>query len=245
MSKFVRSAPLFAAIVLCSAPAFATPSQPGSVASDGSQAWYTFTGQLDAQKYATSDQITPENAGRLQTAWQVHTGDVSDGSDKNGPPASDWSATPLFVNDTIYVSTPFYRVLALEPDTGKVKWTFDSKTELKDPTQGELKTRGVSYWQAEQPIAGQPCQKIIYLGTPQGHLYAMDADSGQACANFAENGVLDINQWNTINPKWPLSILQPPTVYKNQLFIGWAGKDWARPSSLPGRCSASTRRPAS
>ena len=25
---------------------------------------------------------------------------------------------------------------------------------------------------------------------------------------------------------WPLSLLQPPTVYKNFLFIGWAGKDW-------------------
>ena len=39
-------------------------------------------------------------------------------------------------------------------------------------------------------------------------------------------GLLDVNQWNTTNNKWPLSILQPPTVYKDTLFIGWAGKDW-------------------
>ncbi len=208
--------------------------QPGSKAGDGSQAWYTFTGQLNGQKYATADQITPDNAAKLQTAWQLHTGDISDGSKKDGPPSTVWSATPLFVNDTVYVSTPFYRVLAVEPDTGKIKWTFDSKSILKGLTQGELKTRGVAYWQAETPVAGEACQKIIYIGTMDAHLFALDADSGAPCTSFGENGVLDVNQWNTVNGKWPLSLLQPPTVYKNQLFIGWAGKDWAEAVQPPG-----------
>src|SRR5437868_8247606 len=118
-------------VALTALPALAQ-SQPGSTASDGSQAWYTFTGQLNAQKYATADQITPANVGRLQTAWQIHTGDVSDGKDPKGPKASDWGATPLFVNDTLYVSTVFDRIFALEPDTGKVKWTFDTKVPLVD-----------------------------------------------------------------------------------------------------------------
>jgi len=47
----------------------------------------------------------------------MHTGDVSDGSGQL--PATVWSATPLFVNDTLYLSTPFYRIFALEPDTGR------------------------------------------------------------------------------------------------------------------------------
>ena len=227
---------LFALTALAAAsPSFAySADQAGSKASDGSQAWYTFTGQLNAQKYATADQITPDNAGRLQTAWQLHTGDISDGSKKDGPPSTVWSATPLFVNDTVYVSTPFYRVLAVEPDTGKVKWTFDSKSILKGLTQGELKTRGVAYWQAETPVAGEACQKIIYIGTMDAHLFALDADSGAPCTSFGQNGVLDVNQWNTVNGKWPLSLLQPPTVYKNQLFIGWAGKDWAEAVQPPG-----------
>ena len=221
------------AVALACSPAFAA-DQPGSVASDGSQAWYTFAGQLNAQKYALADQITPDNAGKLQTAWQLHTGDVSDGKDPKGPKASDWGATPLFVNDTLYVSTPFDRIFAVEPDTGKVKWTFDTHVPLVDPTQGELKNRGLSYWQAASPVAGQACQKIVYLGTMDGKVFAVDADSGQACAGFGQNGVLDINQWNTVNAKWPLSILQPPTVYKNQLFIGWSGQDWTQAVQPPG-----------
>jgi len=224
--------PAVTAAALCS-PSFAD-DQPGSVASDGSQAWYTFTGQLNAQKYATADQITPDNVGKLGVAWQVHTGDVSDGKNPNGPRASDWGATPLFVNDTLYVSTVFDRIFALEPDTGKVKWSFDTKVPLVDPTQGELKNRGLSYWQAASPAAGQPCQKIVYLGTPDGKLFAVDADSGKACTGFGQNGVLDVNQWNTVNNKWPLSILQPPTVYKNQLFVGWAGQDWTQAVQPPG-----------
>ena len=116
-----------------------------------------------------------------------------------------WSATPLFVNDTIYLSTPFYRIFALAPDTGKVKWTYDTKSALKALTQPDLKTRGVAYWQSANPVAGQPCQKIVYIGTMDAKLHAVDADTGKRCTGFANNGVLDINQWNTTNDKWPLS----------------------------------------
>ena len=207
----------------------------GSACAQG-QDWYTFNGDLAAQKYATAAQITPANVGKLTKAWEVHTGDVSDGS--GDKPASDWSATPLFVNDTIYLSTPFYRIFALAPDTGKVKWTYDTKSTLKALTQPDLKTRGVAYWQSANPVAGQPCQKIVYIGTMDAKLHAVDADTGKRCTSFANNGILDINQWNTTNDKWPLSILQPPTVYKNTLFIGWAGKDWADAEAPPGRVFA-------
>jgi quinoprotein glucose dehydrogenase len=203
-----------------------------TTASAAPQDWYTFNGDLKAQKFSGAEQITPENVGRLAKAWEVHTGDVSDGS--GGKPVSDWSATPLFVNNTVYVGTPFYRIFALAPDTGKVKWTYDSQAPLKAETQPDLKTRGVAYWQAATPQAGQTCQKIVYLGTMDAKLHAVDADTGKLCAGFGDNGILDINQWNKTNNIWPLSLLQPPTVYKDTLFIGWAGKDWAYKTNPPG-----------
>jgi quinoprotein glucose dehydrogenase len=201
----------------------------GSARYDG---WYTFNGDIKSQKFSTADQISPKNVGKLEKAWEMHTGDVSDGS--GTIPLSDWSATPLFVNDTVYVSTPFYRVFALAPDTGQVKWTYDTHAVLDAVTQPDLKTRGVAYWQTAIPQAGAPCQKIIYIGTMDAKLHAVDADTGHKCTGFANGGVLDINAWNTTNNKWPLSILQPPTVYKDTLFIGWAGKDWADSEAPPG-----------
>ena len=208
----------------------------GVAAAANSQNWDTFNGDLQAQKYSSADQITPDNVGKLKKVWEVHTGDVSNGS--GDKPMSVWSATPLFANDTVYVGTPFYRIFAIAPDTGKVKWTYDTHAVLKAETQPDLKSRGVAYWQAKDPVAGQPCQKIVYIGTMDAKLHAVDADTGKRCQGFADGGVLDINQWNTTNDKWPLSILQPPTVYKNTLFIGWAGKDWADSEAPPGRVFA-------
>ncbi len=217
-------------------PAPQPPSQAPVVGATRYDGWYTFNGDLEDRKYSEADQITPQNVGKLEKAWEVHTGDMSDGS--GNKPKSDWSATPLFVNDTVYVSTPFYRIFALAPDTGKVKWTFDTHAVLKAETQPDLKTRGVAYWQAAKPEAGKPCQKIVYIGTMDAKLHAVDADTGKKCEGFADNGVLNLNQWNTTNAKWPLSILQPPTVYKDTLYIGWAGKDWADSEAPPGRVFA-------
>ena len=217
-------------------PAPQPPSQAPVVGATHYSGWYTFNGDLEDRKYSAASQITPQNVDQLQKAWEVHTGDMSDGSGKL--PKSDWSATPLFVNDTVYVSTPFYRIFAIAPDTGKVKWTYDTHAVLKAETQPDLKTRGVAYWQAAKPQAGKPCQKIVYIGTMDAKLHAVDADTGKKCQGFAKDGVLDLNQWNTTNAKWPLSILQPPTVYKDTLYIGWAGKDWADSEAPPGRVFA-------
>ncbi len=194
--------------------------------------WSTFNGDLKAQKFSPAALITPDNVGGLKMAWETHTGDVSDGS--GGKPATGWAATPLFVNDTLYLGTPFYRVIALEPDTGKVKWTFNPHAVLKALTQPDLKNRGVAYWQAANPQAGEACEKMVYVGTMDAKLYGVDADTGKPCPNFGKNGMVDVNQWNTANDKWPLSLLQPPTVYHDTLFLGWAGRDWTDSAAPPG-----------
>ena len=198
----------------------------------GTATWDSFHGQLNAQKYSPLTQITADNVGKLTKVWEFHTGDVSDG--KGDTPATVWSATPIFANDTLYIGTPFDRLIALDPGTGKEKWHYDTKSSRKALTQPVLKNRGVSYWQAKNPVTGEACQKMVYMGTVDGKLFALDADSGKPCSGFANNGVLDLNQWNTVNAKYPLSVLQPPTVVGNHLLVGWAGKDWAYAEAPPG-----------
>ena len=194
--------------------------------------WDSFHGQLNAQKYSPLDQITADNVGKLEKVWEVHTGDMADGS--GDKPATVWSATPVFANDTLYIGTPFYRILALDPGTGEERWSFDTQSTLKALTQPALKNRGVAYWQADDPAEGKACQKIVYIGTMDARLFAVDADTGKPCADFADNGVLDVNQWNTTNDEWPLSLLQPPTVVGDHLILGWAGNDWAFEQAPPG-----------
>ncbi|RTN19818.1 pyrroloquinoline quinone-dependent dehydrogenase [Enterobacter hormaechei] len=210
----------------------ASASQPATPLVPGTPTWDSFHGQLNAQKYSPLTQITADNVGKLTKVWEFHTGDVSDG--KGDTPATVWSATPIFANDTLYIGTPFDRLIALDPGTGKEKWHYDTKSSRKALTQPVLKNRGVSYWQAKNPVSGEACQKMVYMGTVDGKLFALDADSGKPCSGFANNGVLDLNQWNTVNAKYPLSVLQPPTVVGNQLLVGWAGKDWAYAEAPPG-----------
>lgn len=210
----------------------ASANQPATPLVPSTATWDSFHGQLNAQKYSPLKQITAENVGKLTKVWEFHTGDVSDG--KGDTPATVWSATPIFANDTLYIGTPFDRLIALDPGTGKEKWHYDTKSPRKALTQPVLKNRGVSYWQAKNPVAGEACQKIVYMGTVDGKLYAIDADSGKPCSDFADNGMLDVNQWNTVNAKFPLSILQPPTVVGDHLIVGWAGKDWAYAEAPPG-----------
>ncbi|OJA04032.1 pyrroloquinoline quinone-dependent dehydrogenase [Halomonas sp. QHL1] len=209
-----------------------TPSRAPIPLLPGEPTWDSFHGQLNAQKYSPLDQINADNVGELEKVWEVHTGDVADGS--GDLPATVWSATPVFANNTLYIGTPFYRILALDPGSGEEKWSFDTQSSLEALTQPALKNRGVAYWEADDPVAGEPCQKIIYMGTMDAQLFAVDADSGEQCADFADNGVLDVNQWNDTNDKWPLSLLQPPTVVGDRLILGWAGMDWAYEQAPPG-----------
>ncbi|HEY4076515.1 MAG TPA: pyrroloquinoline quinone-dependent dehydrogenase [Rhizomicrobium sp.] len=194
--------------------------------------WSDFNGNVKAQKYSTATQITPDNVKNLGVAWSLHTGDVVKVAGNPKKPKTSWQSTPLFVNNTLYVSTPLYRIFAVEPDTGKVKWIYKAQTDPNSKFHG--KNRGITYWAASNPVAGQPCQKILYLGTVEGKLHAIDADTGQLCQGFGDHGILNVDQWNTINHKFPFELNQAPVVYKDTLVLGWAGVDWSWQDSPPG-----------
>lgn len=195
---------------------------------DPPQNWDAFGGNQQAQKYSTATQISPDNVKNLKKAWEVHTGDVGSGAHE-----TTWGATPLFVNNTVYVGTPFYRIYAVEPDTGKVKWTYAASKQGDAANQG-FKGRGVAYWASSAPVAGQPCQKMVYIGTMDGELHGVDADTGKRCPGFGNNGVVNVDAWNTINHKWKVGLIQPPAVYKDTLILGWAGLDWVYKTENPG-----------
>src|SRR6185369_14300943 len=197
--------------------------------SDLEQLWDAFGGNQQAQKYSTATQITPDNVKDLKRAWSIHTGDVS-----SGARSTTWGATPLFANNTVYVGTPWYRIVAVEPDTGKTKWTYATHGGEGPPENQGLKNRGVAYWAAAEPQAGQACQKMVYVGTMTGELHGVDADSGKPCAGFGKNGVVDVNAWATKNSKWKIGLIQPPAVYKDTLILGWAGNDWVYKVENPG-----------
>lgn len=229
----IRFTLLLTTALIAAAPAMAqTTAERTEPLVPETATWDGFHGQLNAQKYSPLTEITADNVDQLEKVWEVHTGDLSDGTGDLA--ATVWSATPIYANDTLYIGTPFYRILALDPATGEEKWNFDTKSTLEPLTQPAIKNRGVAYWEADEPVEGEACQKIVYLGTMDARLFAVDADTGEACTDFGEDGVFDTNQYNTVNAHFPTSLLQPPTIVGNHVILGWAGSDWDWAEAPPG-----------
>src|SRR4029079_1957702 len=82
--------------------------------------------------------------------------------------------TPLVINGVMYVSTPYGRVVALDPATGREKWTFPLPS-------GNPSTRGVEYFAGDRQTPPQ-----IVFGSSDGKLYSLDAVTGEANDSFCE-----------------------------------------------------------
>jgi quinoprotein glucose dehydrogenase len=84
----------------------------------------------------------------------------------------------------MYISTPFSRVIALDPVTGKEKWNYEPKIDLQAFYAEGLINRGVSNWLDPARTAHQPCRRRIYIGTIDARLISLDAASGHSCGGF-------------------------------------------------------------
>src|SRR5690606_27809050 len=82
--------------------------------------WLQYGKNSFGTRFVDSEQINPSNVKELQVAWTFRTGDVA------GKGAEDQN-TPLRVSDTVYVCTPYNKVIALDAVTGTEKWSYDPK----------------------------------------------------------------------------------------------------------------------
>src|SRR5262249_28668045 len=144
--------------------------------------WTHYGGDEGGARYSAAAQINRGNVARLKVAWTFRTGDVSDGS--AGENKLKFEATPILFNGTLYVSTPFNRVIALDPSNGKQKWAYDPEINRKTRFSEGLVSRGVSAWQDPRAKDGSPCKRTIFLGTIDARLIAIDADAGKPCLSF-------------------------------------------------------------
>ena len=149
------------------------------------QQWPHYGGDAAGRKYSPLEQIHRGNVADLELAWQYDTGDFSDGSPPY-PSRSAFEATPLVVDGVLYVVTPFHRLIALQSETGKELWTFDSEFDRRNRVN-LYTSRGAAYWSDGD-------RKRLLLGNQDGFLFSIDADTGKPDASFADNGRLDLGK---------------------------------------------------
>jgi len=170
-------------------------------------------------RFSPLTQITRANVTDLHVAWIYHHGDVSDGSD--GTTRTSFNATPIVVDDALYFCTGKNRVIALEPETGRELWAFDPKTKLRKLQGPYPRTcRGVAYWPGDRTGSTSACRARVFTGTIDSELIALDARTGEPCADFGAGGRVELREGIGDAPPWEYYPTSPPLVVGNLVVIG-------------------------
>src|SRR5262245_60068340 len=79
-----------------------------------------------ASQYSPLAQIRPDNVARLEPAWTDRTGVPLIALPGGGRPPA-FEAPPVYAFGLLFIGTPYGKVIALEPETGRERWSFDAK----------------------------------------------------------------------------------------------------------------------
>jgi quinoprotein glucose dehydrogenase len=176
--------------------------------------WNAYGGDAGGTRYSSLTQINESNVHTLKPAWTFRTGELETYKGTNAIEKAAFEATPILIDNTLYFSTPSCRVFALDPSTGKQKWMYDPKLNLKN-FYSEITTRGVSAWPSST-IKNKKVKRRIFIGALDGRLIALDAAAGKPVNTFGKNGVVDLREGLGDD----VSITSPPAVIGNIVIAG-------------------------
>ena len=198
---------------------------------DIAQDWTAYGGNLHATRFSTLDAITPDNVSKLERVWTFRSGDMPS-AEAHGEYSPE--NTPLKVGDDLYICTAMGIGIALDAATGLEEWRYDPDVP-EDAIPYGATCRGVAYY--ENPEAANPdemCATRILWGTLDARLLAVDARTGQPCADFGMNGEVSLERGlgETV-PGW-YSITAAPTVVRGVVVMGAQVQDGQAEDSPSG-----------
>src|SRR5207247_146697 len=122
------------------------PSGAAALPAPTEQDWPFYGGDQAGTKYSPLADITRDTVARLSPAWEWATQEKALPAFGTRPGA--FEVTPLMIDNVLYLSTPYNRVVALNADTGAELWSYDPKTyEDGQPPNGTgYVHRGVAAW---------------------------------------------------------------------------------------------------
>lgn len=179
--------------------------------------WPVYGHDAGGMRYSPLTEINRTNVDRLQRAW---TYDVP-------TTPNSWlqafESTPLMVNGALYFATQTGLAIALDAETGKQLWTFDSYGAASGKVR-PLPNRGMTYWQGESPEACDgrraAADSRIFFTTPDARLFALDPATGKPCAGFGRGGAIDLREGIVKYPKRAYDVTSPPVIYKDLIIVG-------------------------
>jgi quinoprotein glucose dehydrogenase len=189
---------------------------------DSGAGWPYYGHDAGGMRYSPLKEISRENVATLKVAWTFHTGDISEG--RGDHKRSGFETTPLLVDGTLYLTTAFNRVIALDPATGTQRWAYDPKIELDGDYGDGLVNRGAATWLDSARPTDQPCRRRIFESTQDTRLVALDAVNGSPCAGFGKDGQVNLRDVAGYHAGW-YHMTSPPAVIDDLVIVGSAIDD--------------------
>ncbi len=176
---------------------------------------WPFVGSGQAQaKYSTAREITAANIDEVEIVWQWRPNETP--LERYGTRPGPFQATPIMVDNVLYLSTMYTRVVALDAETGAELWSFDPRVYEGGPKGAGptgFKHRGVAWWSDGN-------ESRIFLNS-RDRLYAIDAATGKPDAGFGEGGsVLLTDAFARPTTRHEFDQTSPPVVFEDLVIVG-------------------------
>ena len=170
--------------------------------------WKTYGNDPGHQRFSTLTQIAPDNVDQLTRAWEFDT----------NVRGRKWQNTPVVIDGTMYITLQNGGVVALEPETGKELWRYET------PVRGRS-VRAVAYWPGDASASA----RLLYGAGDK--LIALDPKTGRAIESFGTNGVAEVHPGGP-TPRGDgfgtgFQISSPPAIYKNLAIVGGSQSEGA------------------
>ena len=207
MIRLIATATLLSAALL--SPALAGAQEPGAMIE-----WPHVGAEPAHTKYSTADEITVANVGELEIAWKWEPNETP--LEEYGTRPGPFQATPIMVDNVLYLSTMYTRVAALDAETGTELWTFDPRV-YEDGPKGAgptgFKHRGIAWWSDGDDAR-------IFLNS-RDRLYAINAETGELDPGFGGGGsVLLTEGHGRPVTRFEFDQTSPPVVFEDLVIVG-------------------------
>lgn len=183
--------------------------------------WPYYGGDAQATRYSPLAQITPENVGSLEPVFTFHTQDMPTGTaeGKYSP-----EVTPLKLGDDLLMCSAMNILISVDAATGEENWRYDPEVS-NDAIPYGATCRGVSVYRNPDASEGDACATRVIEGTLDARLIAVDAATGEPCAEFGDNGAVDL--WDGIGERVPgwYAVTAPPAIVRGVVVTGAQVKD--------------------
>ncbi|MFC0398773.1 membrane-bound PQQ-dependent dehydrogenase, glucose/quinate/shikimate family [Paraburkholderia rhizosphaerae] len=209
----------------------AAPASNASDAADAQAAnWPAYGRTQGGTRYSPLAQINEQNVKNLQVAWTFETGDHKGPTD---PTEITDEVTPIKIGDTLFLCSPHQILFALDAASGKEKWRFDPGLKT-DRSFQHVTCRGVSYHESDAARAATTaqaqsalpvCSRRVFLPVNNGHLFALDAATGQRCTGFGNNGDLDLQKLEPVKITGEYEPTSPPVVTDKVIVVAGSVTD--------------------